>query len=111
MLNKLSLETKYIFATISVVVLVVAVNLVLYMHGYDTYSNNLAQQITQNSQDKTESYVKQKGLVYAELLSKQLFDPLYNDNISQVYGQITATLSQPDVSKIHVVDNDGLVFH
>ncbi|HCE2174657.1 TPA: EAL domain-containing protein [Vibrio parahaemolyticus] len=111
MLNKLSLETKYIFATISVVVLVVVVNLVLYMHGYDTYSNNLAQQITQNSQDKTESYVKQKGLVYAELLSKQLFDPLYNDNISQVYGQITATLSQPDVSKIHVVDNDGLVFH
>ncbi|MCV5662468.1 hypothetical protein OFN50_25830, partial [Escherichia coli] len=44
-------------------------------------------------------------------MSKQLFDPLYNDNISQVYGQITATLSQPDVSKIHVVDNDGLVFH
>ncbi|MDW2266198.1 GGDEF domain-containing protein, partial [Vibrio sp. 1557] len=81
MLNKLSLETKYIFATISVVVLVVVVNLVLYMHGYDTYSNNLAQQITQNSQDKTESYVKQKGLVYAELLSKQLFDTLYNDNI------------------------------
>ncbi|MCV5216479.1 hypothetical protein OFC53_35170, partial [Escherichia coli] len=57
------------------------------------------------------SYVKQKGLVYAELLSKQLFDPLYTDNISQAYEQIKATLSQPDVSKIHVVDNEGLIFH
>ncbi|HHX8286984.1 TPA: GGDEF domain-containing protein, partial [Vibrio diabolicus] len=103
MFHKLSLETKYICSTIFVVLFVVVINLALYMHGYDTYSNNLTRQITENSQEKTESYVKQKGLVYAELLSKQLFDPLYTDNISQAYEQIKATLSQPDVSKIHVV--------
>ncbi|MCS0385054.1 EAL domain-containing protein [Vibrio diabolicus] len=111
MFHKLSLETKYICSTIFVVLFVVVINLALYMHGYDTYSNNLTRQITENSQEKTESYVKQKGLVYAELLSKQLFDPLYTDNISQAYEQIKATLSQPDVSKIHVVDNEGLIFH
>lgn len=111
MFQKLSLETKYICSTMFVVLFVVVINLALYMHGYDAYSNSLTQQITNNSQEKTESYVKQKGLVYAELLSKQLFDPLYTDNISQAYEQIKATLSQPDVSKIHVVDNEGLIFH
>lgn len=61
MFQKLSLETKYICSTMFVVLFVVVINLALYMHGYDAYSNSLTQQITNNSQEKQNLTLSKKG--------------------------------------------------
>ncbi len=111
MLRKLSLEGKYIISTVVVVAMVLIVNFVLYVQGYDSHSSNLMRQFTVNTQHKTELHIQQKGVTYASMLASQLFDPVYTSNLNMTYRVVNTTLSQPDVAVVHVVDNDGYIFH
>ncbi len=111
MFKTLSIEKKFIYSTIAIILVVSLINFVLYMRGYDHHSGNVIEELTSSSQQRAESYAVQQGIAYSELLAKQVFNPLYHDNISGIYQELKTTLEQPDVMAVHVVDETGMVIH
>lgn len=52
-----------------------------------------------------------RGKSIAHYLAEHLFDPLYNFNLEATYLAIQPAISQQEVKIVHVIDQNGKIFH
>lgn len=110
-MKKNGFKRHLVLSTAFVVCLVCVLNFVLYTIAYDRHSASIFKQISSNFHSSIASKQEEQADTLADILSHQLFNPVYHSNLSETYHLIETNLSQPFIEMINVVDGEGFIFH
>lgn len=100
--------------TLSVIAMLVGVACLYFLFNkefYLTNTQNLVQHIQSDTEISLKKQLRRRGEALGTVLTENLFDQLYTYNVESTFEMLKPVLALEEVSKLHVIDKDGQLFH
>ncbi|PKF77952.1 hypothetical protein CW749_18570 [Vibrio sp. vnigr-6D03] len=109
--SSIRLSTRYIIATASIIAALSISHFVLQQKLYTQHTESIIEELNNHTRTSLSQQLELRGKSIAHYLAEHLFDPLYNFNLEATYLAIQPAISQQEVKKVHVIDQNGKIFH
>lgn len=100
--------------TLSIIAILVAVASIYFFFNKEFYLTNtqhLVQHIQSDTEISLKKQLRRRGEALGTVLTENLFDLLYTYNVESTYEMLKPVLALEEVNKLHVIDENGELFH
>ncbi|MDX1451957.1 MAG: EAL domain-containing protein [Oleiphilaceae bacterium] len=108
---RLKLQSRYIIATLSLLVVMVLANSIIHFWVFEQHSRTLLEELSSHNAASLNQQLEKRGDNMLNYLSDTLYDPMYVFSLEGVNEVIEPILNTPEVRKVVVFDSDGNIFH
>ncbi len=110
-MNLFKLKTQYIFVTVALILVMIAVSATTYIVLSQYQAEQLKQGLIDQNRQTFHNEISKRGDQIASYLGKALFDPLYDANLEEVKSLLKPIITLGEVEKVLVFDSEGIIFH